>query len=33
LVALIVLPDELPDAQKKLVDYAAPGLRALLGYT
>lgn len=26
------LPDELPDAQKKLVDYAAPGLRALLGY-
>lgn len=27
------LPDELPDAQKKLVDYAAPGLRALLGYT
>jgi hypothetical protein len=26
------LPDELPDMQKKLVDYAAPGLRALLGY-
>lgn len=26
------LPDVLPDAQKKLVDYAAPGLRALLGY-
>ena len=26
------LPDELPDVQKKLVDYAAPGLRALLGY-
>lgn len=26
------LPDELPDTQKKLVDYAAPGLRALLGY-
>lgn len=26
------LPDELPDAHKKLVDYAAPGLRALLGY-
>lgn len=25
-------PDELPDAQKKLVDYAAPGLRAVLGY-
>lgn len=27
------LPDELPAAQKKLVDYAAPGLRALLGYS
>jgi hypothetical protein len=27
------LPDELPDAQKQLVDYAIPGLRALLGYT
>ena len=26
------LPDELPDAQKRLVDYAAPGLRAILGY-
>lgn len=26
------LPDELPETQKKLVDYAAPGLRALLGY-
>ena len=26
------LPDVLPDAQKKLVDYAVPGLRALLGY-
>jgi hypothetical protein len=26
------IPDELPDAQKRLVDYAAPGLRALLGY-
>jgi hypothetical protein len=26
------LPDELPDTQKKLVEYAAPGLRALLGY-
>lgn len=26
------LPDELPDTQKRLVDYAAPGLRALLGY-
>ena len=29
----IELPDELPDAQKKMVDYATPGLRALLGYT
>jgi hypothetical protein len=26
------LPDELPEMQKRLVDYAAPGLRALLGY-
>lgn len=26
------LPDELPEAQKRLVDYAAPGLRQLLGY-
>ncbi len=26
------IPDELPDMQKRLVDYAAPGLRALLGY-
>ncbi len=26
------LPDELPAMQKRLVDYAAPGLRALLGY-
>ena len=26
------LPDELPEIQKRLVDYAAPGLRALLGY-
>lgn len=26
------LPDELPEQQKRLVDYAAPGLRALLGY-
>ncbi|GLK52766.1 hypothetical protein [Maricaulis virginensis] len=25
-------PDTLPDTQKRLVDYAAPGLRALLGY-
>jgi hypothetical protein len=27
------LPSELPDEQKKLVDYALPGLRAILGYT
>lgn len=27
------LPDELPDVQKQLVDYAAPGLRSVLGYT
>ena len=26
------IPDELPAPQKQLVDYAAPGLRALLGY-
>jgi hypothetical protein len=26
------IPDELPDAQKRLVDFASPGLRALLGY-
>lgn len=26
------VPDELPDAQKKLVDFAVPGLRAVLGY-
>ena len=26
------VPDELPDAQKKLVNYAVPGLRELLGY-
>jgi len=26
------LPDELPDTQKALVNYAAPGLRELLGY-
>lgn len=26
------MPDELPDIQKRLVDYAAPGLRAVLGY-
>lgn len=27
------IPDELPDAQKRLVDYFCPGLRDLLGYT
>jgi len=27
------IPSELPDMQKKLVDFAAPGLRELLGYT
>lgn len=27
------LPDELPAIQKRLVEYAAPGLRELLGYT
>ena len=26
------VPDELPDVQKRLVDYTAPGLRAALGY-
>lgn len=26
------IPDELPDIQKKLVDYAVPGLRKVLGY-
>ena len=26
------VPDELPDMQKRLVNYAAPGLRAILGY-
>lgn len=28
----IALPDELPGLHKQLVDYAAPGLRTLLGY-
>lgn len=28
----IELPNELPDRHKRLVDYAAPGLRRLLGY-
>ena len=26
------VPEVLPDKQKQMVDYAAPGLRALLGY-
>jgi hypothetical protein len=26
------LPGTLPDGQKKIVDYAVPGLRAVLGY-
>ncbi len=26
------VPDELPDTQKRLVDYAVPGLRTVLGY-
>jgi len=26
------VPDELPDTQKRLVDFAAPGLRQILGY-
>lgn len=28
----IVFPDTLPDTQRRLVDFHAPGLRALLGY-
>lgn len=28
----INIPDELPELHRKLVDYAVPGLRALLGY-
>lgn len=27
------IPNELPDMQKKMVEYAAPGLRSLLGYS
>lgn len=27
-----LIPEELPEAQRRLVDFAAPGLRALLGY-
>jgi len=29
----VALPEELPQIHRQLVDYAAPGLRALLGYT
>jgi hypothetical protein len=28
----VEIPDQLPEAQKRLVEFAAPGLRALLGY-
>jgi hypothetical protein len=28
----VVLPDELPDVQKRLVDFASPNLRKVLGY-
>jgi hypothetical protein len=28
----IDFPDELPDIQKRLVEYASPGLRGILGY-
>jgi hypothetical protein len=31
-ISTIDVPDELPIVQKKLVNYAVPGLRALLGY-
>lgn len=33
LTVSIDLPRELPDIQKRLVDYSAPGLRSFLGYT
>ncbi|MCF6194157.1 MAG: hypothetical protein L3J46_07480, partial [Kangiellaceae bacterium] len=29
----VEVPDELPEIQKQLVEYAAPGLRKILGYT
>jgi hypothetical protein len=32
LTGLAALPETLPDAQKRLVDFHAPGLRAMLGY-
>jgi hypothetical protein len=28
----VALPDDLPEMQRRLVDYAAPGLRQILGY-
>ncbi len=28
----VAVPDDLPERQKRLVDFAAPGLRAMLGY-
>ena len=28
----LIFPDKLPDVQRRLIDYAVPGLRALLGY-
>lgn len=30
--SLLGVPEELPDMQRRLVDYAAPGLREVLGY-
>ncbi len=32
LAGAIDLPEQLPDKHKRLVDYASPGLRAILGY-
>jgi hypothetical protein len=32
LTGQIIIPDELPSIQKKLVDFAAPGMREVLGY-
>jgi hypothetical protein len=30
--SMFEVPDQLPDVQKRLVDFAAPGLRGMLGY-
>jgi hypothetical protein len=30
--SMFEVPDQLPDVQKRLVDFAAPGLRSVLGY-